>query len=165
MCVHVCGLECQKSVSLFSLKGHSCLEARYSALIAHRLKRRADALPTAFCKLHHLLPLYSSPPPPPLYLSPPAASRSLDLISPLRQMECCSPSRNPSACAAVGLRLYSFPAPRTVWAIRIQREQCRPTIRACLIERGLASGLLGRARELNNALTHQFSDIFHKCSH
>lgn len=75
------------SVSGFSLKGQRCLEARYSALIAHRLNGRADALPTAFCKLHHLLLAYfssstSPPPPPPLYLSPPVVRRSLDLISP-----------------------------------------------------------------------------------
>lgn len=77
------------SVSGFSLKGHSCLEARYSALIAHRLNGRTDLLPTAFCELHHLLPAYFSsstspppPPPPPLYLSPPVVHCSPDLISP-----------------------------------------------------------------------------------
>jgi len=111
-----------------------------------------------------------STPPPPLYLSPPVVPRSLDLIS-LSQAagpECYLPHWNPSAYTAVGsgrwVRLCSFPASSAIWAIRIQWRQCRATIRACLIEWGQPSGLLRRATQLNNALTHHFSDIFHKCS-
>lgn len=80
-------------------------------------------------------------------------------------MECCSLRRNPlhvQQWVSDGGFHCSFLASCAVWAIRIQ---WRATIRACLIEWGQPSGLLGRAMQLTNALTHHFSDIFHKCSH
>lgn len=106
------------------------------------------------------------PPPPPLHLVPPVVSRSMYLIS-LSQavrLECCLLCRDPSAYSS-GFRLWvsphSFQAPNAIWAMRIQWSWCRAAIRACLIEWGQPSGLLRRAMQLHNALTHHLSDVYH----
>lgn len=92
---YVCVSEC---VSVLSLKGHSCLEARCSALIARLLNRRAR---THYPRLSasstiHSPSLYASPF---LYLLPPAVSHSLDLISLSQAADSgsCLLRRNPSA--------------------------------------------------------------------
>lgn len=91
---YVCVSEC---VSVLSLKGHSCLEARCSALIARLLNRRARThYPRLSSSTIHSPSLYASPS---LYLLPPAVSHSLDLIS-LSQAAgsgSCLLCRNPSA--------------------------------------------------------------------
>lgn len=146
VCVCLCVLAC---VSVLSLKGHSCLEARCSALLARHFNGRADALPTAFCDLHHsfhhlLTPSssvsFTSPPPP--------VSCSLYLISLSQAVrsECCLLCTNPSAYSlsvlGCGFSPHCLQSPNAIWAIKIQRSQCRATIRACLIQWGQPSDFL-----------------------